>query len=350
MKRRTFIRLVGASALGLPFMSSYFGAGARRKSAVPAPERLPLTLKLAPDESEIIGVLRRHSSGVYLVGGGVLAKASGVDLPYLNLVAAGRKFARVKQALFEHGVSPISTPTLPSSYIRFTQGERAYSVVNLSLDTYLQQNVLGPQPNLLPLAHNFLVSDPADKWVMDPYGALAEKVGKGFRSKMVREPASPAMGLELCLAALFDSALLGLALPPGFAALEDRVLSASAETEQEATFLFYQVLNYFPDVIELHGWETARKYLAAPLFVTAAIRGPRIDLTRVEASLRAAAARGKDITGSMLISRLNEEFKRADQAPVFGIGLPDYLAAKRIPVRRGDVFAEALSAPSPEVA
>ena len=205
MKRRSFLQLVGASALGLPFMSSELGSTRGRTGATPSDEqRRPWRLPFSLDESEVFSGLSEHAKGVYLVGGGVLAKAAGRALPYLNLVVDSDHFAALKQELFHYGVAPVSTPDLPSEFIRFVHQGKAYSALNLGLEAYLKSNVFGQKLRLLPLAHNYLVCSPTEAWVIDPHGALADSPESG-RIQFITQPESAIVGLELCLAVAFDT-------------------------------------------------------------------------------------------------------------------------------------------------
>ena len=345
MKRRTFIRMVGASALGLPFMYSQFKPDAWKTGArlKPNGEKMPLTLAFSADEKGVITALRRRSKSVCLVGGGVLSKASSRDLPYVNLLTDSSEFTALKRDLYAFGVQPISTPELPSNFIKFEHGGKPYSVLNLELDTFLQQNVLGPRLRLLPLAHNFLVYNASEEWVVDPYGAMQSKArGNRFRIRRLQDPETPVGGLELCLAVAFDTTLLGLQAPTGHTAFEKRVLASSVSDEKLATAVFHQTLSFFPDLVELKGWEFTRRYLTSPLCVAAAAAAPRIDLKQVDASLQQVSKRGVEVSSSHLMMAINHEIQDLEKTPGFGIGLPDYMAAKKLPIRRGDLMNEVL--------
>lgn len=345
MKRRTFIRMVGASALGLPFLYSQFKPDAWKAGAklVPSGERTPLRLEFSPEEQGVISVLRQRSKAVCLVGGGVVAKAGKRDLPYVNLLSDSTEFTALKRDLHASGVQPISTPELPSNFIKFECGGKPYSVLNMGLEGFLQQNVLGPRLKLLPLAHNFLVYSVSGQWAMDPYGALQSKGRRGvFRIKRLQDPETPVGGLELCLAVAFDTALLGLDAPSGHAAFEKRVLASSVQDEKLATAVFHQTLSFFPDLVELKGWEVTRKYVTSPLCVAAAAIAPRIDLRQVDAALQQVSKRGAEVSSSHLMMAINREIQNLEKSPGFGIGLPDYMAAKKLPIRRGDLMNEVL--------
>jgi hypothetical protein len=337
--------MMGASALGLPFLSGQLGpSGWKTKGELTADRaRKPLRLEFGADETGVISVLRRHSAGVYLLGGGVLGKVAGTDLPYLNLLTESKAFGKIKQDLFAFGVAPVSTPEMPENFIRFVYQSKAYNVFCLKLDDFLKHNALHREVPLVPLAHNFLVYSIDGAWVVDPYGALEEgqRRGQGYRAKLLLEPGSPVAGLECCLAAAFDTALLGLELPAGHAALERRVLGSSA-SKKEAPIIVHHLINYFPDLLEIRGYDFTRRYLRSPLCLAAAALGPGIDLRRACAALDAARTRGQEITSGRLFKAINQEFCNTGKLSVLGAGIPDYMAAKRMRIRRKDLLAEAL--------
>ena len=307
------------------------------------PVRKPLRLKFGADEAGVISVLRPHSAGVYLIGGGVLGKVAGTELPCLNLMTESKAFGKIKRDLFTFGVAPISTPEMPENFIRFVYQSKPYSVCCLGLRDFLKGNVLGGEVPLIPLAHNFLVYAIDDAWVIDPYGALAgsQERGKGRRAKLLLEPEAAVAGLECCLAAAFDTALLGLELPAGHTALERRALAGTA-SEKDAPIIVHHLINYFPDLLEIRGYDFTRRYLRSPLCASAAAIGPGIDLGKACASLEAARARGQEITSVRLFKALNHEFCKAANISALGAGIPDYMAAKRLRIRRTDLLAEAL--------
>src|ERR1051325_4500201 len=207
MKRRQFITLVGASALAAPFLVKQFAFKSSKTIPTANRERKPLNLAATADEQKVLAVLQANSKGVYLLGGCVSAKLMKRDLPYVNLLVDSDNFTQIKKELFELGVEPVSTPELPSSVIRFGFAGAPYSVVNLPLNEYLKQNTLSSELGLIPFAHNFLVYSTGERWVIDPYDAIA---AKEQRIQLLQEPASPVAGLTCAFAATFDTALLGL--------------------------------------------------------------------------------------------------------------------------------------------
>jgi len=346
MKRRTFVRLVGASALGLPFVYGHLGSAGGKRRAGPAPNRQPqpLTLKFSPDEAALLAVLSRRAKSVNLLGGAVLAKAAGAELPYVNLLVDSAQFAQVKRDLFAFGVSPVATVEMPSCFIRFMYRGQPYSVLNLDREEFACQNVLGQQLELMPLAHNFLVYSIGEQRVLDPYGALQSRTARpdGFRSRLVEPPRSCVAGLEVCLAVAFDQALLGIAAPAGHEDFERQVLGAGAGQEPQAGAVFQRVVDYFPDLVELRGWDFARRYLVSPLCLSAAGAGPGVDLRRVEAAIRAVPGPATELSGAHLLAALHQEMCRVEKTPALAGGLADYLAARKLPLRRKDLLAEML--------
>ena len=323
--------------------------GKTRRGPVANRQRKACRLPLAPQEEAVISVLQRRSKGVYLLGGGVAAKAAGTDFPYLNLLVESSAFNKTKNDLFEFGVTPVSTPELPGHFIRFVHAGKSYSALNLELEPFVKQNVLGQQLNLLPLAHNFLVYSVNDAWVLDPYGALESKAGRQdrYRIKVVETPRTPLAGLEVCLAVVFDSSLLGLESPRGHAAFERRVLGSKVQDEKEATQVFHQVVSYFPDLMEARGWEVTRKYLVSPLCLSAAAAGPGIDLRKADAALAGLVRRGQDISSAHLVSAINAQFTQPGAMPGVGSGLADYMASRKLSMRRKDLLAEVIEGKRP---
>ena len=338
--------MVGASALGLPFMHSQFKPASASDASETAwvGKRIPLELRFSPEETGVISVLRRRSEGVYMVGGGILGRTTGRASPYLNLVVESTSFGALKDDMFSFGVTPISTPELPSHFIKFVYGGKPFTVLNMEWEGFLGQNALGQKLRLLPLAHNFLGYSVDEAWVVDPYSALECRAAKSnrHRIKLLQEPETAVAGLELCLAVAFDTALLDLEPPVGHSRFEKRVLDSTVEKEKEATTVFHQVLSFFPDLMELRGFDFTRRYLVSPLSLSAATAGPGIDLRKVEASLQRLSKRGAEVSSVQLLAAINDEFCQLAKVPGLGVGFPDYMAAKKLPIRRGDLVADVL--------
>jgi hypothetical protein len=310
---------------------------------VPKPGRQPLKLAWSEEAAEVLAVLGAHAKGVYLLGGPVICQLQKGEAPYLNFLVESDDFTRIKNELFRLGVEPVSTPDLPGTVIRFGYGKQAYSVVNMPLETYLKENVLTSNLGLIPFAHNFLVYSCKEQWVMDPFEALDSKTafGRSYSIKVIHEPPTPLAGLEYGMAAAFDVAVLGFKESSECSALVRRSLAQTATPEQ-APLVMQQVINYFPDVLEIRGLDFTRKLLVSPLCVSAARESAGIDLTRVASALQASKQRGSQITGARFMGALNREFLRKEKQIGLGMGVSDYMMAQGFLVRRLDLVGEAL--------
>jgi hypothetical protein len=334
MKRRQFIALVGASALAAPFLVKQIAVRSSKTVLTASRAPKPLEIAATADEQKVLAVLQSRSKGVYLLGGCVVGKIQERDLPFINLLVTSQDFDRIKSDLFALGVVPVSTPELPASVIRFAYAGKPYSVVNLPLETYLKQNTLSSEYSLIPFAHNFLVYSFTDKWVIDPYNALA---GKEHRIQLLRDPASPVAALTCALAGTFDIALLGLKESGKFTRMTDKCLAKTVKGD-DAALVMEQVINYVPDVLETSGFQAMQKFLVSPLCLGAGRDGAGVDLKRVNTGLAAAKRKGLMIDGARFMGALNKEFLRKDTLDGLGFGVSDYMASKGFMLRRTDLL------------
>jgi hypothetical protein len=348
MKRRAFIGLLGASALSMPFLLSEHGLGlASRNTRITAKKnRVPLRLNLPSDAGEIVTLLGAGSRQVFLLGGTAIAAAAGVEPSYLNLLIETKKLPDLKKAMFEFGVTPVSTADLPAHFVRFIHRGNAYNVLNMSLDTYAQLSADGMEKGLILFAHNFLICSVKDGWALDPCGALGCKSGDGqrFLIKPLRQPKTMLQGFEHCLAATFDRALLGLQPSPEYDQIEERLFSSTPGPE-ESKEIMSLLLDYSPDILEVGGLETASRLWRAPVCTLAAKMAADIDLARVEARLRRSHRQGTEMAGRDFMGAVHEELLKKPQGKGAAQGLPEYLAATLTPFRRVEVLIDALSAP-----
>lgn len=344
MKRRAFIGILGASALSMPFLLSEHGLGlASRNARLNARKnRVPLRWDLPPDVSQVVSLLNKSSRHVYLLGGTALASAAGAGCPYLNLLIETGKLSELKKAIFDFGVTPVSTADLPAHFVRFIYQGKAYNVLNLGLDTYAQLSADGMEKGLILFAHNFVVGSPKDGWALDPYGALAGKSDQGFRIKPLRQPKALLQGFEHCLAAAFDRCLLGLQPSPEYEQIEERVFHASPGP-QEAQEIMSLVLDYSPDLLEVGGLENAARLWKAPVCLAAARAAADIDLAQVEASLRRSHRQSSEVTSRHFMAAIHQELLKKPEGKGAAQGLPEYLAASLTPFRRVEVLIDALS-------
>ncbi len=349
MKRRQFIGLLGASSLSLPFLSGELGLGLGRHNTRPAASKskIPLRLKLPKDLTELSNLLGQASKGVYLLGGTALAVAAGVDAPYVNLLIDSQKLSELKKGLFDFGVTPVSTADLPAHFVRFIYQDRAYNVLNMDIEAYLQMSMTGQENGLILFAHNFLVYSIKEAFALDPYGALGAKTadGKSFLIKPLQQPRTLVQGFEHCLAATFDRALLGLKASPEYDRIEERVLQSSPSAK-DSKQIFSRVLDYTSDILEVGGLDTAARLLTSPVCVAAGKSAAEIDFTVVEADLRGLQRKGVEVTGREFMLSLHGALKKKTTGPGAAQGLPEYFLANKEQFRRIEVLVEAMEAAS----
>lgn len=343
MKRRSFVRILGASALSMPFVLTQLGSlRAKGGPAVSSRAKTPLRLKLPAATEEVLGVLKGRSDDLYLLGGSVLATRHGVDVPYVNLLAETDDFQSHKRALYKFGVSPISTPDLPGNFIRFVHNDRGYNVLNLDLGSYSQLNLAGQDNGLILFAHNFLVYSVNGRWVMDPHGALQPRAdGKTTPMlKAIQRPKSVVQGFEHCLAGAFDCNFLKLEVSPEFAEMESELLG-SAVTGEEASKVMRQVLDYMPDVIEVCGMDTATKLLRSTLCRSAGDSAAGIDFGGVVDSLRQRRFEA-GTGGTEFVTAVDTALRQKGKGSGTAFGLTEYMFANGIPIRRTELVVDAM--------
>jgi hypothetical protein len=342
MKRRAFIGLIGASALSVPFILSDHGLGSsRRNNRITTTKKIPMRLKLPADVEEIIAQLGTKSKGVKLLGGTAIAAAAGLDLPYLNLLIDTPKFAELKQSIFKFGVTPISTTALPGNFARFMYQDRSYNLVNMELDTYTLLSVTNQENGLILFAHNYLIYDAKQGFMLDPYDALQAKSedGKSFLIKPIQQPKNLLHGFEHYLAATFDGALLGLKPSPEYLQIEERVLQATPTTE-DSKIIMGHVLSYAPDIMEVGGLESISRLLTSPVCLAAARTDAEIDLRKVDAKLRRLQSNDIEVSCREFLSAVDAELKKKPHGKGATGGLPEYLAANRNPFRRTAILED----------
>ncbi|MEI6076263.1 MAG: hypothetical protein WCS94_11850 [Verrucomicrobiota bacterium] len=345
MKRRAFIKTLGASALSMPFLisqlSSVVGQGGSGASA--GRGKLPLRLKLPEDSARVTDVFGGRGDGIYLLGGPVLALKQGVQPPYLNLLVDTSKFQQMKQAICKLGVSPVSTPDLPGNFIRFGYGEQAYNVLNLDLGSYLQMNAAGKNNGLILFAHNFLVYSVRDNWVLDPHGALQSKGpdDKTLLLKPIQQPKSAIQGLEHCLAAAFDGALLKLQPSPAYTQMEEQILNSTVTAEEGASVMSH-LLDYSPDLFEVCGFERTAKLLLSPLSLSAGRAAAGIEFDKVVLSLRRRREQGREVGGIEFIAAVDKQMRLRGEGKSAAFGLTEYMVSRGTSLRRTELLVEAM--------
>jgi hypothetical protein len=329
----------------MPFILGQNGLGLGRRNArvIAYKNRIPLPLTLPEDAAQVAGLLGARSRSVYLLGGTALAAAAGTGSPYLNLMIEARKLPELKKALFDFGVTPVSTADLSPNFIRFVHQGKAYNVLNLSFDSYAQLSADGMEKGLILFAHNFLICSLKAGWAVDPYGALDSKAAdqKTFSIKPLQQPKTLLQGFEHCLAATFDASLLGLKSSPEYQQLEERVFH-STPNAQESKEIMSLLLDYSTDILEVAGLETASNLLRAPVCAAAAKTAAGIDLALVDSKLRRWQRQGTEITGREFMTAVHAELLKKPIGKGAAHGLPEYLVASLNPFRRVEVLIDAM--------
>lgn len=344
MKRRAFIGLLGASALSMPFVLGNHGLGSgKRNQRISAAAKIPLRLKLPADVTAITALLGEKSKDVFLLGSSAIAAAGGAELPYVNLLIDTQHFSELKQALFESGVTPVSTADLPANFIRFMHQDKGYNVLNMPFDTYTHLSMAGQENGLILFAHNFLMCSVAGGYALDLYEALKTKSGKAFLIKPLQQPKTLLNGFEHCLAATFDCALLGMRPSPEYKQIEERLFESTPNAE-ESREIMSRILDYTPDILEVGGFETASRLLLSSVCVTAGKTAAEIDFAKVETKLRKLQQQGTEVSGKEFMTAVHAEFKKKTTGKGAAQGLPEYVAATRDQFRRIEVLMDAMEA------
>ena len=347
MKRRTFIGLLGASALSVPFMLAERGLGqagrTARKGA--AKQQTPLRVKLPKDMTRLAEFLGQRSKGVYLLGGGVLAAAGGVEPAYANLLIDSKDFTAVKKSLFDFGVAPVSTADLPRNFIRFVYGDTPYNVLNMNFDTYVELAMTGQENGLIFFAHSYLSYSIDGRYALDPYEALQARTedGKFHLIKPLRQPRTLLHGFDHCLAATFDQSLFGLQPSPQYRQIEDRVFH-STPSAADAKEIFSRLLDYSSDILEVGGLDATSRFLTAPVCVSAGQTTAGIDLTSVDAQLRQWQRDGEEVSARAFMTIVHRELKKKSAGKGSAQGLPEFVMANKELFRRVETLREAMIA------
>jgi hypothetical protein len=343
MKRREFIGLLGASALSMPFIlgERSLGFGGNKIRPTAAKNKIPMALKLPKDVTEVTSLLGESSKGVYLLGGTAIAAVAKVESQYLNILVDTEKLSDLKKALFEFGVAPVSTADLPANFVRFVYQDKAYNVLNMNFDTYLQMSM--QESGLILFSHNFALFSVKDKFMLDPYDALGSKVNgeKSFYIKPLQQPKTLVQGFEHCLAATFDRALLGLKPSVEYSQLEERVFE-STPGAADSKGIFSRVLDYTPDILEVAGFDAAARLLTAPVSVKAGKTAAEIDFIKVERGLRQLREKNSSVTGSDFMVSVHTELKKKPTGEGAAQGLPEFIMNNKQQFRRVDVLLEAM--------
>lgn len=299
-----------------------------------------LPLKLTEAEEALARVFKTGSEGskaLYLFGGPVLVKTMDRDASWMNFLIDTADFPKIKQRLFKFGVEPISTPEMPSSFIKFAHQERIYNVMNCPIDQFCQLNRLNAQVQLVPFAHSFLIYDCQKKEVADPFDALGDPKSRD-EIRLVARPRTVAEGFDCVLSGRFEAGLLKLRASAELREFEDFILNTACE-KPEVPQIVERAVNYLPDALETLGKEGAESIALSPLVSSAVQSGLGVKMPEVWSALGREETEDRP---AAFLAILKEQMGFERDATGFEDGLTMYLARNGYGLRRSDLAAEAV--------
>ncbi len=301
-------------------------------------KKIPLKISLTSAETKLLRVVGRHSSSSHMFGGPVLSRARGSHPSWVNLLVDSKDFSRMKRKLFEFGVTPLSTPEMPSSFAKFVYEEQVYNVMNSTPDEFCQLNRLQARVQLVPFAHNFLLCDLQRGLAIDPCGALDSQSSSGTPEiVLVAKPRTLGESFDCVLSGRFEAKLLGLSPSQALRDFEQFVLNDSS-SKSEVPRIAERVVNYIPDAIEVLGMEETKELVLCPMIRNAIKSGINVELDRVWSKLE----KSKEDHPAMFIALLKEAMGVSASATGFEDDLTLYLAKNGYNMRRMDLAADAV--------
>jgi hypothetical protein len=309
MKRRAFIGKVALAPAALTGFSGWLSRASVQPQALTfaaAPKR-KITVPLHEVEEDIIRFLRPRGDAVYLYGSPIYAALSHGKNPWSNLLLSGGDFTRVKSDLFRKGVQPISTLELQPTFIKFFWKDRLFNLVNADVEEVCQANYVLHKSKGLPFAHNYLAYDLATGALYDPYEAVSNRQTRGI-IRLILAPGTLAEGFDIILAGHFDARLLGLSPGEELRAFERKVLDTACPASQSC-YVAERILNYYPDIVEKLGIETAAGISESRLVNGALRQSLGVDFRRTHDELlaRTRGSRFKGSTGREFMAVLHQQ-------------------------------------------
>lgn len=288
MKRRDFITRMAVAPL--------FVGGGWRASAMPeslafgqVPKR-KCQLPFSASEQKLVQFLATQADECHLFGAPVMAKLCGAAPAWLNILGGFDSFSRTKRALFTFGVEPVSTPEMPTSFVKFRYEGRVYNVMDGSADSFCQSAYFSARQNRLPFAHGFLLFNARRGELHDPCGAAADAPAVPF--KLISQPPTPVDAFDWLLSGWFECRFLGIKAGGDLPMLEAAALDCDSGKGQER-FVAERVMNYFPEIIDYLGAEVARKVAGSRIVRHAMNETFGIDFEKVYATFERSADRGR---------------------------------------------------------
>lgn len=341
MNRRDFIGGLILASAGVP--GSGFGSaqatGAAGGLNYRHQPKVKADLPCPEEERKLVSMLLNQSRHCSQFGGPVVSRLSGSMPPWANLLVDIPNFSKLKTELFRFGVTPVSTPQFPSSFIKFHYGDQVYNLMNCGVEEFCQINRLKSRANLVPFAHNFVLYDLRRKELYDPYGALAAPRPKGQPEMvLLSRPRNLPDAFDCLLTARFDAKFLGLSLSDQVLDFEKYVLNEECP-EVDLPRIVERVVNYLPDVIESLDATQSAAMALSPLVTSSMKRALGVDISKVWSRVSRSS---EEDSGALFVALVKEGMGTARSAAGFEDELCLYLAKNGFAMRRTDLVMESL--------
>lgn len=340
MNRRDFIGGLILASAGVPgsgFGSSHSGAsgGLNYRHQPKVKADLPLT----EEEGKLVALLLGHSRQCSQFGGPVVSRLSGSMPPWANLLVDTPQFSKLKTELFRFGVTPVSTPQFPTSFVKFHYGSQVFNLMNCGVEEFCQINRLKSRANLVPFAHNFVLYDLRRKELFDPYDALKARQRDGHpEMTLLSSPRNLPDAFDCILTARFDAKFLGLQLSDKILDFEKYIL-ASECPEVDLPRIVERVVNYLPDVIESLDAVQASAMALSPLVTHSMKRALGVDVSKIWARVSRSS---EEDSGALFVALVKEGMGTSRAAGGFEDDLCLYLAKNGFAMRRTDLMMESM--------
>lgn len=346
MKRREFISCLATAPLALG--SAWAAPSMPEALAFGLSPKRRIALGLESAERELLALLGRHTEACHLHGAPVMARLCGASPAWFNVLGTFGDFTSLKRELFAAGVTPISTPDLPSSMIKFRFGERIFNLVNAGVESFCQSTYFAARERKLAFSHSFIVWNPATGELHDPLDAVPAS-GKPRPFQFVGRPGSLADGFDWVLAGRFEAHHLGMPLSDEFMGFEERTLAGEAPPAL-GRFIAERVVNYFPEVVDLLGMDVAGRFANSPLVGAAVRDGLGIDFARVFADfcqIRGPKPRFKG-SGVEFMGALHQAPGLADEFTILQGDICRFMIRNRFTFRRPEWLIPPTAVPNLE--
>lgn len=341
MNRRTFIRGLGLTAATLPIaLSNPFAPSNPVRIRFNQFPKTAAEPRFSESDQALLGFLQPKVGNLHLLGGPILPLLHGTPPPWISLLVDSHSFRDLKQQLFEFGVDPISTPHMPGSFIKFTFAGQIYNIVNGKVDNLCQRHAVLLEHKLIPFAHSFLILDVLRSELYDPYqAALARASGGRLQIRLLRQPRTLLDAFDYLLSSLLECSLLQLERSPELFALEPFVLRAEPNKEEQRR-VTERFVNYFPDLVDLHGYDSARRLLLSRFIGESLRNSMRIDPGDLDVRLNGIARQNGKVRDVDVLATLNDCLGYRPNEQHFTHNIDHYMLANAFQIRRTDLLRQ----------